>query len=301
MFNRCTGSLNIQYKYKRFATLLIVVLLGLFFSVSVLARKIRKTHTVKKGDSIAKIADFYGVSQRDLCEINNISKKRPLKNGQNLKIPNVLRVSGKTYTVKKGDSLATIATKFKRTPKQIAVANKINISRPLKEGRTLLIPDKDSSGVTIKPRGKKLKSVMFLRIRMGDRARIKLYNKDGSINRQGVRKLSYLARDKHDNKVKRLNYRLVKMLQLVSEKFPGRAIEILSGYRSQAGGNESQHAFGRAMDFKVSGVDAKSVWRFCKTLSRSGCGYYPQLHFVHMDAREKKVTWVDSSAKVTLK
>jgi uncharacterized protein YcbK (DUF882 family) len=274
---------------------LLVVIFTLLFSTAASARKSRLTHIVKKGDSIARIADFYSVSQRDLREMNGLSKKRPLKPGQKLKIPNVYRVSGKTYKVKKGDSLASIAAKFKRTAKEIAEANKISKSKPLRAGRTLIIPDRNRSATTIKIKDHKVKPIMFLRVRMGDRERIQLYYQNGKINKTSVKKLSYLARDKHGNKVKRLNFRLVKMIQLVSEKFPGKAIEIISGYRAQAGGNESQHAFGRAMDFRISGVAPKTIWQFCKTLPRSGCGYYPNSGFVHMDAREKKVTWIDTS------
>ncbi|MBN2803025.1 MAG: LysM peptidoglycan-binding domain-containing protein [Deltaproteobacteria bacterium] len=286
-------SSGIKYiSYLLFFTLFFTIL---FADGEVSARKQRKIHIVQKGESIASIADFYGVSQRDLCEMNKISTKKPLRLGQKLKIPNVLRISGKTYTVKQGDSLSSIAAHYKRTPKDIAHANKISVTTPLQAGRVLLIPDKNSNATVISPKGKKLEPILFLRVRMGDRARLKLYHDNGKINKTSVQKLSYLARDKHGDKVKRLNFRLVKMIQLVSEKFPDKAIEIISGYRSQAGGNESQHAFGRALDFRIKGVSGKSIWNFCKTIKNSGCGYYPNGGFVHMDAREKNASWVDTS------
>ena len=50
-------------------------------------RKIKTTHVVKSGESVAKIADFYGVSQRDLRELNGLKKGKALKVGQKLKIP----------------------------------------------------------------------------------------------------------------------------------------------------------------------------------------------------------------------
>lgn len=258
------------------------------------SRGARKTHVVQAGESIARIADFYGVSQRDLREMNRLRKGRPLKVGQKLKIPNVLRVPGKKYKVRKGDTLASIANKHGRTAREVAQANKLDVDDPLRIGRTIVIPDKGATSRGIKAKGREIKPILFLRVRTGERERLRLYNSNGKINRRGVTRLSYLSRDKVDGKVKRLNFRLIKMLEAIAEEFPDKPIEIISGYRAQqVGGNESQHAFGRAMDFRIPGVSGKQVWRACKKLPRSGCGYYPKDGFVHMDAREKKASWVE--------
>lgn len=277
------------------ARLVTILLVGVLVVSSAYARKARKTHVVESGESIAKIADFYGVSQRDLREINSLRSGKSLKIGQKLIIPNVLRVSGKTYKVKKGDSLASIAAKFKRTPKEIAAANKISVNKALKVGRTLVIPDKNSQSTHIKIKGRTIKPILFLRVRTGERERLQLYYKNGKVNKQAVKRLSKLARDKHGGKVKRLNYNLINLIQRVAEEFPGKPIEIISGYRAQAGGSESQHAFGRAMDIRIPGVSGKQVFRFCRKLPRAGCGYYPKTGFVHIDAREKKSFWIDNS------
>jgi uncharacterized protein YcbK (DUF882 family) len=274
----------------------VVVALLAAFAVPQTAhsRGARKTHVVKPGESVAKIADFYGVSQRDLREMNGLTKDKPLKVGQKLKIPNVLRVSGKKYKVKPGDTLASIAVKFNRTASQIAHANKLEKGASLKVGRTLVIPDKGATTKDIKVKGREIKSIVFLRVRTGEREKLRLFSKKGKINKHNVMRLSYLARDKIDGKVKRLNFRLVQMIQAVAEEFPDKPIEIISGYRAQdVGGQESQHAFGRAIDFRIPGVPGKQIFRFCKKLPRSGCGYYPKDGFVHMDAREESAFWVD--------
>ncbi|MCK9212296.1 MAG: LysM peptidoglycan-binding domain-containing protein [Ignavibacteriaceae bacterium] len=44
-------------------------------------------HTVKKGESLAKVASIYGISKNDLADANNISTKTRLKRGIRLKIP----------------------------------------------------------------------------------------------------------------------------------------------------------------------------------------------------------------------
>lgn len=260
------------------------------------ARKVKQVHVVKQGDSVARIADYYGVSQRDLRELNHLTKGRPLKVGQELKIPHVLRVAGKKYTVQQGDSFASIGEKFHRSPKAIAEANKLNAKDPLSVGRVLVIPDRESSGKRIQVDEDGPAPVMFVRVVSGERERLQLYNRSGKINHQSVQRFSYLARDKRgEQQVKRMHFRLIKMLQALADKYPGKPIEIISGYRPHSEGNESQHAFGRALDFRVPGVSNAALFRFCKQQPRAGCGYYPHSSFVHMDAREKSAFWVDRS------
>ncbi|MCP4601874.1 MAG: LysM peptidoglycan-binding domain-containing protein [Proteobacteria bacterium] len=276
------------------ASVVVLVLVVFTFPQAVHSRDPRKTHVVQAGESVAKIADYYGISQRDLREMNGLRKGRSLRVGQKLKVPNVLRVPGKKYRVKKGDTLASIGAKFKRTVSQIAHANKLSVSASLQVGRTLVIPDKEATSKGIKVAGREIKPILFLRVRTGERKTLRLYTKKGKLNKGSVMRLSRLSRDKIGNKVKRLNFRLVKMIQLVAEEFPDKPIEIISGYRAQqVDGEESQHAFGRALDFRIRGVSPRQIYRFCKTLPRSGCGFYPTSGFVHMDAREKSATWVE--------
>ena len=274
-----------------FACALLVALPGA-------SRSPRKTHLVQSGQSIAWIADYYGVSQRDLRELNKLGAGNPLRAGKKLRIPNVLRVPGKAYRVKKGDSLESIAKKHKRTVEALAQANKIGPKGELLVGRTLVIPDGGESGKQIKLAENGHRSIQFLRVRTGESARLRLYYRSGKMNRRNVQKLSKLARAKQGkNRVKRINSRLVELLQRVAERFPGGTIEIISGYRPQSTGNETQHAFGRAMDFRVSGVPLRKLFKFCKSLPRTGCGYYPKKNFIHMDARESKVSWVHPKPK----
>jgi uncharacterized protein YcbK (DUF882 family) len=274
------------------------LLLALTITVGtpVFAMKTKIFHTVKPGDSIAKIADFYGVAQRDLRELNSLKEGRPLKVGMELKIPNVLRVSGKKHLVQEGDTLASIGEKYKQSPKAIAAANKMTVDDPLTVGRMLVIPDNSHFAKSFKAEGGSPHTILFLRVRTGERERLSLYSKNGSLNYKSVQTLSHLARDKRDGKVKRLHYRLIHMLQALAEAYPGKPIEIISGYRAQSTGDESQHAFGRAMDLRVPGVSVKAVFQFCRTLPRSGCGYYPNSGFVHMDARSRKTFWIDRSS-----
>jgi len=45
----------------------------------------------------------------------------------------------------------------------------------------------------------------------------------------------------------------------------------------------SQHTKGRALDFRLPGVDSKKVWDAAKAMKRGGTGYYKASDFVHID------------------
>jgi uncharacterized protein YcbK (DUF882 family) len=95
---------------------------------------------------------------------------------------------------------------------------------------------------------------------------------------------------------KLLDRRLLRRLQRVADEFPGRIFTIVSGYRPPRGERgRSRHTLGQALDFSVQGVPNKRVFDFCRRLPSTGCGYYPNSTFVHLDYREKKTQWVDYS------
>lgn len=57
------------------------------------ARKTYLVHVVKKGETLTKIANKYGVSKYDLAEVNNISTKSKLYKGVKLRIPVLTNLS----------------------------------------------------------------------------------------------------------------------------------------------------------------------------------------------------------------
>jgi hypothetical protein len=95
-------------------------------------------------------------------------------------------------------------------------------------------------------------------------------------------------------RVMRLNPGLLTRLQRVVDHFPGRTVEIVSGYRPDARVT-SRHHHGRALDFRVAGVTNERLRDFLRTFDQTGVGYYPNSSFVHMDVREDKGYWVDRS------
>lgn len=128
-------------KHSRFGLFIPVIICWLTLAMAGNARSEEKVHVVQKGDSIARIADFYGVSQRDLKDANGIGKGSIIDIGDRLVIPDVLRKGArKGHVIKSGDTLVQIARKYKVTVRDLASANKIKPTSRLTPGKTLVIP-----------------------------------------------------------------------------------------------------------------------------------------------------------------
>jgi LysM repeat protein len=127
------------------------------------------SYTVKKGDSLWKIARIHGVSMQELAAFNNMDLKKILKVGDIVRIPpggalipqdklppikKVAVAGGKggaksagteeipadgVYTVKNGDSLWKIAKKFNTSVDKVAAANGMDAKTPLQVGQKLRI------------------------------------------------------------------------------------------------------------------------------------------------------------------
>lgn len=97
--------------------------------------------------------------------------------------------------------------------------------------------------------------------------------------------------------------RLVWVMQKIADAFPWKAIYIYSGYRPNAevndgSGHQSLHASGRALDISVYNVPKEELFKVCQELKDVGCGFYPNLPFVHVDVRPAqtgKAFWIDTS------
>ena len=93
-------------------------------------------YTVKKGDSLYKIANTYNTSVSKLLSLNNL-KNASLAVGQKLKIP-IIKDNSNTYVVKKGDSLYSIALKFNTSVDNLKSKNYLK-SNTLQIGQILKI------------------------------------------------------------------------------------------------------------------------------------------------------------------
>lgn len=87
------------------------------------------TYTVKAGDTLSSIANKYGTTYQKLASYNSISNPNLIRVGQVLKIPSTKPTSSiEYYTIKNGDTLSAIASKYGTIVNQLVSWN--NISNP---------------------------------------------------------------------------------------------------------------------------------------------------------------------------
>lgn len=93
-------------------------------------------YVVRQGDSLSTIAKMYGVSVNTIIWANNI--KGAIREGDELVI---LPISGVSHRVVKGDTIRSIASKYKADMGDILSYNDISSDADLKVGSIVLIPD----------------------------------------------------------------------------------------------------------------------------------------------------------------
>ena len=96
-----------------------------------------KNYTVRSGDTISGIAKKFGLTNiSTLISVNDIGNVRQLAAGQKLKIPSI---DGVIYTVKNGDSLNSIVSKYGVSLENLVDVNELS-SEILQKGQQLFIP-----------------------------------------------------------------------------------------------------------------------------------------------------------------
>ncbi len=103
---------------------------------------VTQIHTVKSGENLSVIAQRYASSVAAIVRANRLRPGKPILPGQKLFVtlgPKEKRLTVKTYTVKKGDTLIGIAKKHGVSVAQLTRENAISRKKPIRIGQTLKI------------------------------------------------------------------------------------------------------------------------------------------------------------------
>ena len=123
-------------------------------SLKRVVKKPRVYHRVRRGDTLWDIARFYGTSARAIQSVNALASVRRLRPGQRLAIPggpsssqSLKRVVKKPrvyHRVRRGETLSTIADRYRVSPAALQRANSIRNRHRIRAGQRLRIPGTQS-------------------------------------------------------------------------------------------------------------------------------------------------------------
>ncbi|HTB58961.1 MAG TPA: DUF882 domain-containing protein [Polyangia bacterium] len=113
------------------------------------------------------------------------------------------------------------------------------------------------------------------------------------------RRFDHFLRCHYTNVEHKMDPRLMRLLFQTGHHWPGRRLEVVSGYRHPdvAKNPHSPHMKGLACDFRVEGVRTAELRDYLRhTFDKVGVGYYPNSTFVHLDVRkDRSAFWIDYS------
>ena len=134
---------------------------------------------------------------------------------------------------------------------------------------------------------------------LGEEAQVNIYKADGSFDDAALARLDELFRCKRTNEVRAVDPRLYEQLSRIQDHFPGKQIELVSGFRF-AERSSSRHYHASAMDIRIQGVSIRDMYALAESLDAGGMGIgiYPRSGFIHVDYRapgEPSYRWTDYS------
>jgi uncharacterized protein YcbK (DUF882 family) len=215
--------------------------------------------------------------------------------------------------VNAGQTLWSVARRHQVTVDELAKANGLTTASSLRPGMRLVLPGhkaspggkssktakagpESSGGPAIGPVGKPGR-VKLYRVATGQSLSVTLTDKRGRVRPEARRQLARFLSPRNSKKTRLPEPRLVALLARVSDHFGGRQIHVVSGYRLSGGNTKdsSRHVAGAAIDFRIEGVNNRTLRDYLRHFENVGVGYYPNSSFVHFDVRPRNAYWVDLS------
>ena len=225
-----------------------------------------------------------------------------------------------THRVIAGNTLGKIAQRYQTTVESIQEANQLDPRQTLRVGTCLVVPVTESNARRFRSRpcnpntsaiekGQTSTDSSVARM-LASRAGIlhlvrgdtsfqgRLLDNKGQPIPAAMARVDRLLFDRRSTHTHPTSVALLRKLTEVSNHFGGNRIIIISGYREESSNRyttRSNHARGRAIDFRVENIPNEELRDFCHTLTGVGVGYYPNSSFVHLDVRSITTHWTDIS------
>lgn len=230
-----------------------------------------QTHVVQKGHTLGAIGGRYAVTITALCNANGIERDASLTVGQKLLVP------------AKSDKDGSYARQLRLTGKLDDPADsEDSADRAGRRGRSA------SWDPYVKPAWRR----GYIKIRRYGRAwEGYVIGPKEQVLGHASNKINFVMGAREDGP--QIHPRLVRLIAHVSDKFGGREVRIVSGYRTKSFVAASKHKEGRALDFSIPGVPNEALRDYLRTLDDVGVGYYPNSSFVHLDVRGYNAYWID--------
>lgn len=262
---------------------------------SLLADEKPRVHTVYNGQTLGMIAKRYVVTIDAICNANGIQRRTPIKPGQKLVIP--------TRRDKDGEEAKKWVRQGKGRSKGVPPPEDPDASD---KGATKDASDDESDQKNerakksshepqiwkryVKPARRRGYVVLRGTGRRWSGYAIVKGNRISSRAHHAFQRVLYSWRTGDEHEV---DPKLIRLLVAVSDKFGGRPLTVVSGFREHSFARESKHKLGRACDFSIAGIPNEALFQYLSTLEGVGVGYYPNSTFVHLDVRPKTTHWVD--------
>lgn len=236
-----------------------------------------KVHVVAKGHTLAAISGRYAVTIGAICNANGIERTASLSVGQKLIIPH------------KTDKDGSYARKQR-------LRGHFDEETRAKKDENHKDDGKGSSGnggettwqKYVKPAWKSGYIEIFRYQRSWKGYVIGPTNE---VLGHASNKINYVMGAKADGP--RIDPKLIRLIASISDKFGGRPMRIVSGYRTKSFVAASKHKEGKAIDFSIPGVPNEALRDYLRTIKGVGVGYYPNSSFVHLDVRGYNSYWID--------
>ena len=126
------------------------------------------------------------------------------------------------------------------------------------------------------------------------------YWQQGEYSIDALADIFLLMRDHRENRIAPMDIQLLDQLHSIQQKLgSSKEILLVSGYRSPATNEklreagkgvakQSLHMSGRAMDFRIPGLNLRQVHKATLASTIGGVGYYGRSGYIHMDTGRKR-------------